>query len=359
MAATTREVRSDSDSLERDLEEGGSGRHHPVTDEEVAKKPKVKVIQGEIEMTVLEEREGMPKPNEGAKVTVHLLGKLESGEIVDERTDFEFVTDEEQVISGIDRSILFMSKGDRSRVKIPPGQGYGAQGGLNGKVPPNATLVYEVTLVDFVKAKMLYEMKSSELMAAAIRSKEKGTALFRKKDFERAVQKYDKAVKFLDFDPATFGEDKAALDLKIACWNNMAQCGLNIAGVDPELFGFYFLVARNCCDKVLAVESENVKALYRRAQSHIGTGDCVEASKDLQKALKADPESRAIQSEVKRLNKLLREYFRKEKHMMTNMFSSKASIDPAEAEVSSWACLALPWCLVSLPRRALTDSLTF
>ena len=54
MAATTREAWSDSDSLERDLEEGGSGRHHPTTDEEVAQKPKVKVIQGEIEMTVLE-----------------------------------------------------------------------------------------------------------------------------------------------------------------------------------------------------------------------------------------------------------------------------------------------------------------
>ena len=38
MAATTREAWSDSDSLERDLEEGGSGRHHPVTDEEVAQK---------------------------------------------------------------------------------------------------------------------------------------------------------------------------------------------------------------------------------------------------------------------------------------------------------------------------------
>jgi len=44
--------------------------------------------------------------------------------------------------------------------------------------------------------------------------------------------------------------------------------------------------------QVLDIEFQNVKALYRRAQSYIEVGDLISAEMDINRALEADPENR-------------------------------------------------------------------
>ena len=285
---------------------------------------RVKMVEGTIEVTTLVEQEGYQKPNEGATVTVDLVGKLETGEVVDQRTAVDFVTDDEQVIRGIDKVVMEMKKGEKVRAKIPPEHGYGARGGLEAKVPADATLVYEITLVDFANAKESYEMDAGEMMAAALALKDKGNALFKKRSFDLAIQKYEKAVKFLEFDQKyTEDEKSAAKKVKMACWNNAAQCGLKIAAIDKNSSGYN--IAKKSCDRVLGIDSQNVKALFRRAQSYIGTRDYIEAATDLKNALLEDPESREIKAEMKRLGKLQRDYNTKQKNLYASMFDSKVS----------------------------------
>lgn len=49
---------------------------------------------------------------------------------------------------------------------------------------------------------------------------------------------------------------------------------------------------KNCCLKVLELESTNVKALYRRAQAHMNLADLDLAELDIKKALELDPDNR-------------------------------------------------------------------
>ena len=56
----------------------------------------VKIIEETIIFKMLDEKEGYQKPNEGAKVKVNLVGKLEDGTVIEEAEAKEFVTDDEQ-----------------------------------------------------------------------------------------------------------------------------------------------------------------------------------------------------------------------------------------------------------------------
>lgn len=59
---------------------------------------------------------------------------------------FQFQIDAGQVIEGWDRGVTCMMLGEKRRLKIAPELGYGARG--KPPVPPNATLLFEIELVN-------------------------------------------------------------------------------------------------------------------------------------------------------------------------------------------------------------------
>ena len=90
-------------------------------------------------------------PSLGQTVEVHYSGMFENGTKFDSSLKngrpITFSLGQGRVIKGWDEAIALMSKGEKRTLIIPPALGYGTSG--RGKIPPNATLIFEVELIDF------------------------------------------------------------------------------------------------------------------------------------------------------------------------------------------------------------------
>ena len=105
----------------------------------------------------------------GNKVFVHYTGKLDDGSVFDSSVTrgqpFSFTLGAGQVIRGWEQGILGMKVGEKRVLTIPPELGYGAAG-AGGVIPPNATLTFEVELLDTMIPPQLGQASPQELLDA-------------------------------------------------------------------------------------------------------------------------------------------------------------------------------------------------
>ena len=101
---------------------------------------------------------GGTEATSGHVVRVHYTGWLydasrpdKRGQKFDSSKDgnrpFDFTLGAQEVIPGWDEGVAGMKVGGTRILTIPPAMGYGARG-AGGVIPPNATLVFEVELLE-------------------------------------------------------------------------------------------------------------------------------------------------------------------------------------------------------------------
>lgn len=119
--------------------------------EENAAREGVRVLDSGLQIEVLAEGTG-EAPDAGDRVQVHYTGTLVDGTVFDssrergEPATFPL----EGVIAGFSEGLRQLKEGGRAKLYIPPSIGYGERG--VGPIPPNATLIFDVELIDVIDA---------------------------------------------------------------------------------------------------------------------------------------------------------------------------------------------------------------
>ncbi|KAJ2023999.1 FK506-binding protein 2B [Coemansia sp. S85] len=107
---------------------------------------------------VIKKGTGLGSPVKGDRVSVYYSGWLKNGTLFDSNTTTKgrkpssplmFKVGTGTVIRGWDEALMTMKMGEVASVLIQPEWAYGQRGLAAGGIPPNATLKFEITLVQF------------------------------------------------------------------------------------------------------------------------------------------------------------------------------------------------------------------
>eukprot|EP01116_Phalansterium_solitarium_P009441 TRINITY_DN23585_c0_g1_i1.p1 TRINITY_DN23585_c0_g1~~TRINITY_DN23585_c0_g1_i1.p1 ORF type:complete len:471 (+),score=192.18 TRINITY_DN23585_c0_g1_i1:116-1414(+) len=127
---------------------------------------------GGVTKTILAKGKGWDTPSKGSDVTVHYVGKLLDGTVFDSSRDrdspFNFKLGLGQVIKGWDQGVASMKKGERALLTCQPGYAYG-KSGSPPKIPPEATLQFEVELLDWTDHKDISDARDGGMMMKIVR----------------------------------------------------------------------------------------------------------------------------------------------------------------------------------------------
>ena len=125
-------------------------------------------MAAELEMETLTEGTG-EIAEVGKRVSVHYEGRLEDGTVFDGSRPrgqaFSFTIGAGQVIRGWEQGVAGMKVGETRRLTIPPELGYG-EAGAGGVIPPNATLVFEIELLEVTTPVTLGQATAEDLLKA-------------------------------------------------------------------------------------------------------------------------------------------------------------------------------------------------
>jgi len=106
---------------------------------------------GKLWKEILSSGQGDDTPQDGVEVFVHYIGSLTDGTEFDRSNrhgnPFSFILGKKSVISGWEIGVASMKKGEVCKLIIHPELGYGTGG--SGKIPGNATLIFEIELLEW------------------------------------------------------------------------------------------------------------------------------------------------------------------------------------------------------------------
>lgn len=257
------------------------------------------------------------QPEAGMELRTHYVGTLLDGTKFDSSRDrnseFKFVLGKGNVIKGWDLGFASMKIGEKAILTCTAPYAYGEQGSPP-KIPPNATLKFEVELFGAdVAKKQKWEMTTEERATEASGLKQKGNDAFKSKDVEGAKGHYTEALDYLEnvYD-STPQQESTMKELRVGILSNLTM-------VEIKLKNFNSAVSH--ATEVLKVSAENVKALYRRGVAHMHLGNLQEAKNDLVAAARLDGANREVRKAYAELKVKISEESKRQKKVFGGLFN--------------------------------------
>ncbi|KAK2917869.1 hypothetical protein Q8A73_004615 [Channa argus] len=167
-------------------------------------------------------------------------------------------------------------------------------------IPAWAPLLYQLQLLDIREKPDLLTLPIADRIRIGNQKRERGNFHFQREEYSKAARAYCMGLDVLttssrDGSDGTVEEEvEEVRDYRVKCLNNLATTQLKLEQNDEAL---------HSSREVLAVDPNNVKALFRMGKLLSDKGEYKEAMEVLKKALKLEPATKAIHVELSKLVK--------------------------------------------------------
>ncbi|KAH1183878.1 peptidyl-prolyl cis-trans isomerase FKBP8-like isoform X1 [Mauremys mutica] len=236
------------------------------------------------------------RPQPGQEVTVKLLGVLEDGSLVEKDPKLTFILEQGDVIQALELGVQSMQLGEVSFLLTSFLYAYGHLG-RDPDIPSDASLLYEVTLLQIRESPDLRLLPPSARISLSKQKRERGNFHFEREEYQRAMRSYQLALGILDSPgavPPGPEEEEELQEHRVKCLNNCAAAQLKLQLFEEVLAS---------CNAVLHIDPDNVKALYRKGKLLSEQGEDQAAMHILKRALQLEPTTKAIHAELSKLAK--------------------------------------------------------
>ena len=165
------------------------------------------------------------------------------------------------------------------------------------------------------------DVKAALVLKIATELKEYGTKAFKASDPALALDKYQKALRYLNEYPSALKDDPADTETKLNALRFSLHNNCALMHYKLKDYKSARISATNALEVKDSSNADKAKARFRRAQALIGEKDEEEAVKDLEEALKLAPGDTAITKELNGVKVKVKDAQRKEKAAMKKFFS--------------------------------------
>ncbi|XP_060768461.1 inactive peptidyl-prolyl cis-trans isomerase FKBP6 [Neoarius graeffei] len=286
---------------------------------------------GGILKEVVHEGEGPLIPKD-ASVSIHFSGFLEYSDQPFESTrNFKFPKmmklGKDMTVWGLDLGLRTMRKGEFSRFLMQPTYAYGEMG-CPPLIPPWATVLYEVQVLDYLDSAQVDEFFAlsleeqnlaplSTLLNVVDTERSFGNRCFNQSRYEDAKHRYKQAMTLLrNRKPEDEDERRCVEEASLPFLLNLSFTYLRMERPHKALqFG----------QRALEISPGNTKALFRCGQACLEMSDYKKAQDYLIRAQAKKPFDTDINNLLRKLANCYKKDLDKEKHMCSKMFSAPKS----------------------------------
>lgn len=263
--------------------------------------------------------EGVDYERPGYESTVKIdlrvySGTQEKGVLLWERVGWEFVVGDTPIPPHLETCLSSMRKKEAASFRVA-GHCITESCEAFNIAADGRELTYVVELHELATVKT-WNFQGQARLDEGERRRQQGNDAFRAGNLDVAERKYRRALEFVEIDSGLGDKDEekaAASKARVAVWGNLSQVLLNKR---------QYKECVRYCDKVLDVEPQNTKALYRRAKANDALGEWDDAKRDVEQLLCFDAQNEDAKALLRRILEGRRAYERQQRAVYKNMFAS-------------------------------------